>query len=125
MPKQYRKIILYIIFTLIGSGLILITCSLIFKLYYAISLSYFISGLASIGLFYFLVYKVMQSTDYMLKKTMRLNFLIRMFVYLILIVGLTLIFNKNIWVLIAVLGGMMIPKLMIFIQYGLNRGKRQ
>lgn len=129
MSRKRLKSEIYSIieYSLISTGiifLILLICSLIFKFYYAIALSFLIASLVGCVLFYFFDYQVSKSTDRMLRQTIRLNFITRTFVYIACMVGLFFIFKRNVWVVVATVCGYLVNKVVIIFIY-LKGGKKK
>ena len=118
ISKEYKKVILLSLsFSLIISILLLIL-SFFTKIPYYISICFIISCLASIISFCWLIIKVEQSVDAMIKRTIKIARIIRLAIFLITLVGLFFIFNRDPYIILTVVLGYIVLKIMILYQYG-------
>lgn len=113
IDKEQRNIIGISGILLIFTSLLFLIISLMTKLYYGFDLAYLMGGVVSIFCFFLLSYKMNQSVDAMLKKTVGRIHSINLIIYILTMIGLFYLFNQSKWIIVCTIVAYLIPKMVI------------
>ncbi len=113
IDKEQRNIIGISGILLIFTSLLFLIISLMTKLYYGFALAYLMGGIVSIFCFFLLSYKMNQSVDAMLKKTVGRIHSINLIIYILTMIGLFYLFNQSKWIIVCTIVAYLIPKMVI------------